>query len=76
MSGIWIWAVGRVFQAQDISGLKAEKHRLGRGRLQGSMEKIVGRLKNPEIVVLEFFLWNLCSAASGLMSVLTVHKAE
>lgn len=33
VSGIWIWAVGRVFQAQDISGLKAEKHRLGRGRL-------------------------------------------
>lgn len=74
--GFGYGAVGRVFQAQEISGLKAEKHKLGRGRLQDGMERIVGRLKNPEIVALEFSLWNLGSAASGLMSVLTVHKAE
>lgn len=69
-------AVGRVFQAQELSGSKARKHKLDRGGLQGSMERGCGETETLRHLPLEFSLWNLGSAASGLMSMLTVHKAE
>lgn len=64
--------VGRVFQVQGII------------RTKGSMMKTPGCHERglwggptpPEMFALEFSLWNLGSAATGLMPMHIVHKAE